>query len=292
MDKRSAGVIGATSFVGTCLLARLLESDWQVTAFTRRSTEMFTQERRPAVSWRQINVRSSISDGEKIADWFFLAPVWTLPEHFDWLTAQGVRRIVVLSSTSALTKNHSADSSERTLAHQLAEGETQLITWATRQNVDWTILRPTLIYGLGHDRNIMEIVRFIHKFGFFPLAGKASGLRQPVYVADVASACQAVLFSGLAVNRIYNIAGGETLAYHDMVEKIFIAMGRTPRLLHLPEWLIRVGVKMVRILPRFQHITMGMINRMNQDLVFDYSAAIRDFGYAPGSFQLTEKDLY
>lgn len=293
MDKRSVGVIGATSFVGECLVSKLLEDGWQVAAYTRRNVAMSAQEpMHPAMSWRQIDAGGDRTDhGEKIADWFYLAPIWTLPEHFDWLVAQGMRRLVALSSTSVLTKNHSLDSSERALAHQLAEGESCLQDRANQQDVRWTILRPTLIYGWGRDQNIMQIVKFIRKFGFFPLAGQGKGLRQPVYVKDVAEACLAALLSERTINQVYNIAGGETLAYDTMVEKIFYAMGRTPRLLYLPEWLIHAVVKAVRTLPRFQHITPGMVDRMNQDLVFDYSAAVRDFDYAPGLFNLDKKDL-
>ena len=292
MDKRSAGVIGATSFVGECLVSELLKDGWQVTACTRRNVEAFTQEQHPNLMWRQINTENNgIDHSKKIIDWFYLAPIWTLPEHFDWLVTQSVRRMVVLSSTSVLTKNHSVDSSERALARQLAEGESRLRDWAKQQSVGWTILRPALIYGWGRDQNIMQIVRFIRQFGFFPLTGQATGLRQPVYVEEVASACLAALLSDRTVHQVYNIAGGETLSYHTMVEKIFVEMERMPRLLHLPEWLIHAVVKVARILPRFQHITPGMVDRMNQDLVFDYSTAIRDFNYAPGPFILNKKDL-
>lgn len=293
MDKRSVGVIGATSFVGECLVSKLLKNDWQVKACTRRNVEAIMQKQHPALSWRQIHAgnNNGIDQGEKITDWLYLAPIWTLPTHSDWLIAQGVRRIVALSSTSVLTKNHSIDSNERALANQLAEGESRIKDWAKQQSVRWTILRPTLIYGWGRDQNIMQIVRFIRQFGFFPLTGQAKGLRQPVHVEDVASACQAALLSERAVDQVYNIAGGETLAYHSMVEKIFFAMEQPPRLLHFPEWLIHAAVKMARILPRFQHVTSGMADRMNQDMVFDYSAAIHDFNYAPGPFTLNKKDL-
>lgn len=292
MDKRSAGVIGATGFVGECLVNKLLDGDWQVIACTRRDVEIFTQKQHPSLGWQQINEKNNDTDHqEKIIDWFYLAPIWTLPEHFDWLVTQGVRRMVALSSTSVITKNHSSDSKERILAHRLAEGESRLKDWAKQQGVSWTILRPTLIYGWGRDQNIMQIVHFIRQFGFFPLTGQAAGLRQPVYVEDVASACLAALLSERTVNQVYNIAGGETLTYHSMVEKIFAAMERTPQLLHLPKWLIHAIVKLARILPRFRHVTPDMIDRMNLDMIFDYSAATHDFNYTPGSFILNKKDL-
>ena len=97
--------------------------------------------------------------------------------------------------------------------------------------VDWVILRPTLIYGLGQDKNISEIVRLIRRFGFFPLVGQAKGLRQPVHAEDVATACLSALEKTDVVNRAYNLSGGETLSYREMINRVFTALGRRPRLI-------------------------------------------------------------
>ncbi len=95
----------------------------------------------------------------------------------------------------------------------------------------WVILRPTLIYGFGRDKNIAEMARFIRRFGFCPVLGKAAGLRQPIHAEDVAAACLAALQTPCAANRAYNISGGATLTYRDMVARVFSALDRRPRLL-------------------------------------------------------------
>ncbi len=300
MDKQHAGVIGATSFVGECLVAILLQNGWRVTAFSRHKS-VVTANRSPLqsslITWRRIDDPSERENrfatvDETITVWFYLAPIWTLPERFDFLVKRGIRRIIVLSSTSIFTKVDSTDAGEREVVHRLTEGETALRLWAKNNGVIWTILRPTLIYGQGRDRNIMEIVRVIQRFGFFPLIGKACGLRQPVYVEDVAKACLAAFLSGETGDRAYNITGGETLTYREMVIRIFSALGRTPRLLQVPGWIIRLSVTMVRMLPRYRHWTVGMVERMNRNLVFDSSAAMCDFEYTPRPFKLNKSDLF
>src|SRR5690606_679621 len=97
--------------------------------------------------------------------------------------------------------------------------------------ISWTVLRPTLIYGRSTDRNLSEIVKIIRKLRFFPLFGKAQGLRQPIYVDDVAGACVQAAFSANAANKAYNISGAEQLSYKEMVTRVFAAMGQKPRLL-------------------------------------------------------------
>lgn len=260
------GVFGATSLVGACLLPLLTEAGWQVTAFSRRAV-------------------GRLGDGARcVENWVCVAPIWVLPDYFGLLDAQGARRVVVLSSTSRFTKDDSTDPQEQAIALRLADAEARVREWAQSRGVEWVILRPTLIYGLGRDKNIAEIARFIRHFGFFPLLGKANGLRQPVHAADVAGACLAALQAPCAANRAYNISGGETLTYRDMVVRVFSALGRRPRLLTVPLWAFRLAVAMLRRLPRYRQWSIAMAERMNRDLVFDHAEAARDLGFKPRAF--------
>ncbi|MCA1786905.1 MAG: NAD-dependent epimerase/dehydratase family protein, partial [Desulfobacteraceae bacterium] len=163
----------------------------------------------------------------------------------------------------------------------LAEGETFLRTWGASHGVDWIILRPTLIYGMGADQNISEIAAIIERFGFFPLLGRARGKRQPVHAQDVAAACIAALDAVHLANREYNLAGGETLTYRDMVRRIFTDLGKKPLVPTVPGWVFQLALKVLHLFPRYRHWSMAMVDRMNQDLVFDYAAAAADFGYTP-----------
>jgi uncharacterized protein YbjT (DUF2867 family) len=140
--------------------------------------------------------------------WICVAPIWVLPEHFSLLESCGLRRLLVLSSTSRFTKDDSSDVQEQAIAQRLADAEAQAQAWAASRGVEWVILRPTLIYGLGRDKNLCEMARFVRRFGFFPLLGAAQGLRQPIHAQDVASACLAALRAPAAANRAYNISGG------------------------------------------------------------------------------------
>jgi nucleoside-diphosphate-sugar epimerase len=203
----------------------------------------------------------------------------------------GIRRLVALSSTSRFSKDDSDDAEERQVARCLRNAEEQVQAWAQRHGVEWVILRPTLIYGFGQDKNIAEIARFIRRFGFFPLFGKANGLRQPIHAADVAGACLAALQASCAANRAYNIAGGEKLTYRDMVARVFTALGRRPRLATVPLWVFRLAVTLLCCLPRYRQWSAAMAERMNRDLVFDHSDAERDLGFKPRGFALAAEDL-
>lgn len=198
---------------------------------------------------------------------------------------------MVLSSTSGFTKVGSGDTAEQATAAKLIDGEARLQAWAQSRGIEWVILRPTLIYGLGRDKNISEIACFIRRFGFFPVLGEAKGLRQPIQAEDVAGACVSALQATDAANRAYNISGGETLTYRDMVARVFTALGRRPRLLTVPLWAFRLAVSMLRCLPRYRQWSTAMAERMNRDLVFDHTDAVRDLDFKPRGFVLTAEDL-
>lgn len=285
MIKQQIGLIGATSLVGECVISQAGASNREILAFSRKAV---TQSGDNAI-WLQLP-KLPASGIEKIEHWLYLAPIWTLPEHFQLFENYGARRVVALSSTSLFTKTDSSDTAEHAIARRLLEGEELFKAWADGKSIEWIIIRPTLIYGHGKDKNIAEIARFIAKFGFFPLFGKATGLRQPIHAQDVADACIAALAAPHAANRAYNISGGETLTYRDMVARIFTALNRPLRLVSVPLPIFRIAVSVLRRLPRYRHWSAAMAERMNRDLVFDHSDAVRDLAFKPRVFALSSKD--
>ena len=284
------GVLGASSLVGMGIQSLLMGMGCRITAFSRQAQCQADG----GIEWRQLNTPTGfcLPSGDKpIRQWICVAPIWVLPQHFAMLQAYGARRLLVLSSTSCFTKDDSSDHEEQAVACCLKDGERCLQIWAAAHGVEWTILRPTLIYGFGRDKNIAEIARFVRRFGFFPLFGRAQGLRQPIHALDVASACVAALDSPATVNRSYNISGGETLAYREMVARIFAAMRRPLRLVSVPLPVFRAAVALLRLFPRYRHWSAAMAERMNRDLVFDHSEATRDFGFKPRPFILSGEDM-
>lgn len=296
-NRSKIGLIGARSMVGEYLISLLTHQDRDINAFTRldfsKFPSQFSQEAR--VRWITLTESSDSSQNQtkipSIHQWLSVAPLWVLPQYFSMLESSGARRVVTLSSTSRFTKGDSPDSEEQAIAMRLADAEAQVQAWAESHGVEWSILRPTLIYGLGRDKNVTEIVRFIRRLGFFPLFGQAKGMRQPIHAQDVASACIAALDSPVAANRAYNLSGAETLTYRDMVTRIFGALKRPVRLLTVPLVVFRLAVAILRLLPRYRHWSPAMAERMNRDLVFDHSEATRDFGFKPRSFDLSPEDV-
>jgi nucleoside-diphosphate-sugar epimerase len=285
----SVGVLGANSFVGACVIQRLKKDGRHIVAFSRSPHDGKIES---DVTWLQLSPSAAaFREVSPIKDWVCVAPIGALPQYFSMIEASGARRVVALSSTSLFAKKESPDPGEQALVRGLHTGEQALRTWAEARGVEWVILRPTLIYGFGRDKNVTEILCFVRRWGFFPLLGRADGLRQPVHAEDVATACVSALTMPAATNRIYNISGGETLSYREMVCRIFAALGKAPYLVTIPRWLFQLAVTVLRLLPRYRNWTTEMAERMNRDLVFDHGDAARDVGFSPRPFRLSQGDL-
>ncbi|MDZ4728690.1 MAG: NAD-dependent epimerase/dehydratase family protein [Xanthomonadales bacterium] len=209
-----------------------------------------------------------------------------------WLDrCRSVRKLVCLSTTSVFSKADSSDPAEKAQIEEIIQAEQQLITACSERNVDLTILRPTLIYGCGMDENISRLAQFIRKFGFLPLAGAAKGLRQPLHVADLAEVITLIVRSEMLGRKDYTVAGGSTLSYRDMVAKVFRALGKTERILHVPPRLLATAVAVAGKLTSTKSMNATMVLRQNQDLVFDGVAIQQRFGFEPRAFEPSLDDF-
>lgn len=283
----SVGIIGASSFIGQVLIEQLLEQGYRVSAFTRKLLKPATAT--AGVQWRTLDAHQAPT--EAIDLWICVAPIKVLPDYLPLLERYGAQRVVALSSTSLFTKAHSPDQQERDYVAQLAQSEAALRQWSEQKQVGWTVIRPTLVYGRGLDRNVSTIARFITRFGFFPLFGRAQGLRQPVHVQDVAAVCLTCIERHLPANEAFNISGAEIVSYRDMVWRIFGALGKKPRCVRVPLWAFSLAVRVIRQIPRYHDFSSAMAQRMNEDMIFNSDEAQKTLGFSPRRFAPKKSDL-
>ena len=187
------------------------------------------------------------------------------------------RRVLVISSTSIFSKIDSDDEAERKSISELVEAEQSIIQACEANGTEWTILRPTLIYLEGRDRNITQIAKLVRKLRFMPLYGQAGGLRQPVHAEDLALGAVRAARATKAANMAYCTSGVETIPYREMVGRIFDSMRMPRRLVSFPPFLWEAAFAAAR--PFYPWVTTAMGQRMEKDLAFDSSAAKTDFGW-------------
>ncbi|MFI8719495.1 SDR family oxidoreductase [Stenotrophomonas sp. NPDC077464] len=267
-------VSGATSQIGRCLLPRLVDAGVPVRALSRHP-----QPAQPGVDWQAADMRALPVPAQAYSAIVSFAP---LDAWGDWLSRQQVapaKKIIVTSSMSVISKQGSAQPEEQALVALLQQGERTLALQAERLGMQWTVLRPTLVYGVGRDRSLTPIVARARRTRVFPIP-MAHGLRQPVHADDIALAVMAALQGDAAAGQTLQIGGGERLDYQQMFQRVHASIGTTTLPLYIPRTALRL---LASALPRAR----GPVSRLEQDLVADNAALVATLGVHPRPFRPT-----
>jgi nucleoside-diphosphate-sugar epimerase len=177
----------------------------------------------------------------------------------------------------------SPDPYEQDVVEKLGRGEAALREFSARTGVPHTILRPTLIYDGKLDQNITAVASMIRRLGFFLVAGRAAGLRQPIHADDVARFMIASIDNKSAFNRSFNITGCAPITYREMVSRVATGLGKRPLVISLPGWLLKGALYAARWC-NLTKMSPVLFDRMNQDLAFDDLGAKATLGVTPRDF--------
>ncbi len=259
---RTAHVLGGSSAFGGEVVRKALAAGYEVCAYSRTCRPS----PRLGVSWHVLDLDHP-SDLARVrleredvvicaAPIVKFALAVTSARHFD------PARLVVTSSASALTKRESSWPCDRELSSRLRDAESAILDrFGTRASV----LRPTMIYGCGKDRNVARLASWIRAFKVVPIFGRRIGLRAPVHVSDLADVALAIAGSSHGAGAVIHVQGGEVLDYREMVHRIAHACGSavwTPRI-PLPTSLVVALAKHIPV--QFAKLAAAA-HRMEEDL--------------------------
>jgi len=144
----------------------------------------------------------------------------------------GVRRVVHISITNPSRGSGLAYFRGKALAEEAV----------VRSGMSYAIIRPTVIFGEG-DVLINNIAWLARRLPLFGVPGTGGYRVRPVFVGDVADL--AVDAGGRADNSVTDAVGPETYTFEDLVRLVARAVGRRPRLVHLPPTLLIGLVKVL-----------------------------------------------
>jgi nucleoside-diphosphate-sugar epimerase len=290
-------IIGATSFIGPSVLENILSAFSKeediISCLVRAGTakEKLTKLESLALSYnRKINFTvgnllssDSILDCIKGADCFIylvdLRNTTFIKNLLSAVSKTGIKRAVFVSSTSVLIPF------ENEMKKTKLQSENLIEDFGRRSGFDYTILRPTMIYGCTDDRNYSKMLNFIKKRGFFVMFGNGQNLIQPVFIEDVAGAVAAVIRNSRTFNKIYTLCGKEPIKYKDMLLIVKSLVKKPFKIIRLPLMASKFFVTVYsKIFPK-SNLKPDMIERMQVDKAYSYEDAKKDFGFSPVPFR-------
>ena len=272
-------VTGATGFTGNHVVSRLSGEDVTLRCIARASSDRVALERYP-IEWVIGDLNDPAALMQAFAGEDCLLHVASLG--FDYVPGivkaaedAGIKRAIFVSSTAIFT---SIEAPSRTLR---ARSE----AFVTASHLNYTIIRPTMIYGTLRDRNMSKLIRYLHRLPVLPIFGSGRFLQQPVHVEDVADAIVTAALTPKLRLKAYNIAGYAPITYLDVIDTIAGYLKKAVFKFCLP---IRPAIAILKPLEKrgiHLPIKSEQLLRLNENKNFNYSDATCDFAFSPRSFE-------
>ncbi|MCG3152689.1 MAG: 3 beta-hydroxysteroid dehydrogenase/Delta 5--_4-isomerase [bacterium] len=186
--------------------------------------------------------------------------------------AAGIRRYLHMSALGTRPGAVSAYHQTKWLAEERVRGS----------QLDWTIYRPSLIYGPGDGFTTTMVP--LAKGPVFPVIGGGMSQAQPVAIKDVAQAFARGVDAPVTFGQTYDIAGPETFTYRTIYQHITEALGRTFRPLPVPEWAVMPVAMLLQYQPWFP-LTVNQLLMLRENNTGDQTTWTRSFGIEPTRLQ-------
>jgi nucleoside-diphosphate-sugar epimerase len=188
--------------------------------------------------------------------------------------AAGIRRAVFVSTTAIFTRLPAPSKAVRTAAEESVTGSA----------LEWTIVRPTMIYGAPGDRNMERLLRHLARWPLVPLPGSGRSLIQPVHVDDLADGIAAATHCAEAAGRAFDLSGADALAFRDAIGTARTALGVRCARLGVPLAPVVGCLRLLEKLGLRPPIRSEQVLRLAEDKAFSHDDAARTFGFAPRPF--------
>lgn len=147
--------------------------------------------------------------------------------------------------------------------------------------LDWTIFRPSVIYGPG-DGFITLLARMVRRLPAVPVLGDGQYRLQPVAVEHVAEGFARAIRLPKTVGQTYEVAGPTAYRFVEILDLVGQAVGRERvRKIHSPLGLVKAATRLLGWLPLYP-LTMDQIAMLEEENVASDAARFyADLGIRP-----------
>jgi len=272
-------VTGGCGFTGSYVVPELIRRGHRVCCFVRPATDR-TILNGHDLSWQIGDLVDIISLTKALEDIDAIINIASIgfghaPMIVRAAKTAGVDRAVFFSTTAIFTTLEAPSKAIR------IEAEKSIC----ESGLDYTILRPTMIYGSCRDRNMCRLIRCLKKWPIIPVVGNGKSLQQPVYVKDLAMAVAGVLSTKNTIGKCYNLSGAKPLSFNQVINTIAGLLRKRVRIIHIPARPVAAMLNLFEKAGIVPPIKAEQILRLNEDKAFDHHDASVDFGYAPNTFE-------
>lgn len=283
---------GATGFVGSHLLQRLLNDGHLVRALVRdpQNSNLLTGANLGLVRGDVVEGTGLDEGMQGCEAVIHLVGIImeTRAATFEKIHHLGTRNVV-----EAARRNHISRFVQMSALGVRANGvsEYQTSKWkgeeAVRQSgIPYCILRPSLIFG-PRDGFVSQMLDVMQQAPLFrPVPGNGQPKFRPIFIDDVTACFAQALTNPAATNRSIDLGGGEELTLDQVLAEIAECASVRKPAVHIPiPLMFAVAAVAQKLLPR-PPVTMGQLRMLQEGSTCDVLPMMEVFGIQPLGFRV------
>ena len=218
-------IFGGTGFIGTELIKQLVKMRFEIRVFTRKKNKANHLKSLPRVRILEFPSKNNLSDDLKGSD-VIINLVGILHEYKSVKFSMAHEGFVNKLIKSALNQNikrlihlSALGASKKSLSRYLySKYKTEGIVRNKFKENDWTILRPSIVFGLN-DKFINLFKRLVRFLPIIFLVSPKSEF-QPIHVRDLVDIIIQSINDKKTFKKVFNLGGPKKFTFYELVKLI------------------------------------------------------------------------
>lgn len=288
-------VTGASGFVGSHLVPELVSGDHVVLALVRGQSAgelvlgRLDPAGRSAVELRTGDVErpetlvAALAGADAIVHLVAIARDLNRGADLRRVNTEGTRNVVAAARQAGVRRlvhlGALGVSDDPALHYASSKARAERIV--AESGLDWTILKPSLLFGPGDGffNIVADLVRMSP--GIVPVPGDGRSRFQPLAVDDLARIARFAIERPETVGRSYELGGPRVWTYREIVAEVCAAMGRRRAIVPMPVPLIRLVAASAEAIHLPFPVATDQLRQLRLDNVGPIDSVESGFGFAP-----------
>ncbi|HUG13674.1 MAG TPA: complex I NDUFA9 subunit family protein [Thermomicrobiales bacterium] len=284
-------LIGGTGYVGDRMRFALRDAGWPVRLLTRSAGDRHVGEGFDVARGDITNRESLVAAMQGVVAAINLVAI--IKEQgaatFENINYQGSVNVVDAARQAGVTRliQMSAIGAGDLPGYPYLHTKWRAENYVKESGLDWTILRPSIIFGPGDKVQFVgQMADLVKRAPVIPIVGDGRSRFQPIHLDDVSACYARALADDGTIGQTLEIAGPEVLTYEEILDECAATLGKKKRKAHVPVSLMMPAASVMGFIPFIEApVTTDQLRMLKIDNTTDDNATPRLTGRDPIPFR-------